>query len=356
MNILITNRELTQPSGTVGYVMDLALALKNRGYTVEVYTYKMGLSSDELKMTGINVVTRLSDLQHLPDIIHAHHFPCAVDVLRKLKKKPVIYFVHDRVSIYDRPFRNSNILKYVAVDYNCKDRFLENGIEEKFSSVVYNWVDIEKFKLRSEFSVKPTNALVFSNYATKENHFRIIADACEKAGLALDTMGAGMGNAVSNPQDRLLQYDVVFAKARAAMESIATGAAVIVCDYRGLGGMVTASNFDHFRKYNFGMKSLSLPIESGLLLEAIKKYDAHQNRLNAIRIREDASMEKTVDRLAALYTIAIREYAEGKRGPAGNYLLTGIRGFFTKQYFLFSYTILFRIFSRAKHRIKKIYN
>ena len=41
-----------------------------------------------------------------------------------------------------------------------------------------------------------------------------------------------------------MRYDIVFAKARAAIEAMAVGAAVIVCDFDGVGPMVSTENVD----------------------------------------------------------------------------------------------------------------
>jgi len=51
----------------------------------------------------------------------------------------------------------------------------------------------------------------------------------------------------------------VFAKGKAALESLAVGAAVVLCDARGVGPMVTSSQLDHLRPLNFGLRALRDP-------------------------------------------------------------------------------------------------
>src|SRR5205823_2239178 len=126
------------------------------------------------------IVDSPEGLIRVPDIIHAHHFQPAVEAILKFPDIPVLYFLHDRLYPADAPPKHSQVMKYFAVDYNCLDRLIiDNGIAEKDTAVLYNWVDTSRFKLRQTFSKKPLKALVFSNYADKNNHFQIIQAACE---------------------------------------------------------------------------------------------------------------------------------------------------------------------------------
>jgi hypothetical protein len=93
--------------------------------------------------------------------------------------------------------------------------------------------------------------LIFSNYASYNESYNTIKEACKRKGIELDILGRGVGKAVKSPEQILPDYDIVFAKAKAAMEALATGAAVILCGYDKLGEMVSIENFDHFRKFNF---------------------------------------------------------------------------------------------------------
>lgn len=53
--------------------------------------------------------------------------------------------------------------------------------------------------------------------------------------------GSGMETSTDNPEHLLSNYDLVFAKARCALEAMAAGAAVVLCDKTGLGSMVSMS-------------------------------------------------------------------------------------------------------------------
>ena len=56
----------------------------------------------------------------------------------------------------------------------------------------------------------------------------------------------GLRYPTSRPEELLPKYDLVFAKARCALEAMATGCAVVLCDFAGLGSMVNPERFPEF--------------------------------------------------------------------------------------------------------------
>jgi glycosyltransferase involved in cell wall biosynthesis len=313
MNILITNIWLSNHAGTEVGVRDLAIALHKRGIHIEVYSPELGAVANEIRNAGVHVVDSTRDLIQQPDLIHAQHFIPSMDAMARFPGVPAVYFLHDRLHPSDTPPKYSQVARYVAVDYNCLDRLIiDNGIEEKDTFVLYNWVDTDRFKLRGHISNKPSRALVFSNYATKDNYFRVLQEACERSNIGLDGTGRGFNNEVADPENIMHNYDIVFAKAKAAMEALATGAGVILCDTRGLGEFVTRENFSHFRKYNFGMRTLTRPVETGLVLAEINKYGKDKILEAALLIRKDASFTTYLEKILEIYRSAIREYHQRK--------------------------------------------
>lgn len=175
MNILITNIILQNLSGTEVYVRDLAVQLKNRGIHVEIYSPVLGDLAEEIKAQGILVVDEIHQIRTKPDLIHAQHYIPSLEAITRFPDVPVIYFLHDRTHIMDHPPKYFKIVKYVAVDYNCLDRLLiDLNIPEQKTEVLYNWVDTQRFKTRKNFSKQISKALVFSNYATKNNYFKTL--------------------------------------------------------------------------------------------------------------------------------------------------------------------------------------
>lgn len=308
MKILMTNIWLDNYAGTEVYIRDLAIALANRGVKVEVYSPKLGRVAKEISRHGIHVCNRIKDVMMVPDLIHAQHLTPSLDALNRFVDRPAIYVVHDKSFDGDMPPHSARIMQYLAVDKVCREKILDQGIDPSQTKILLNWVDIDRFEKRHRTAVRLKKALVFSNYAKPGNHYDIIAKACRQTGLQVDVIGKGFGNDVPNPEKALLDYDVVFAKGKAAIESLATGAAVIVCDYRGLGGMVLPENYRYFRENNFGMNTMTREVGVSAVIAELNKYDAQKIEKTTESIRVEADFSKYVDDIVGIYQDAIARY------------------------------------------------
>jgi glycosyltransferase involved in cell wall biosynthesis len=152
--------------------------------------------------------------------------------LLHFRQVPAVYVCHGFRASEESPFYFPRILRYVAVDGRCKKR-IESAreIPQARIEVIPNAVDLDRFQPRLPLPSRPKRALVFSNYASPRPHLPAIRSACRDLRLELDVLGVGVGAAVGNPESHLPRYDVVFAKARCALEAIAVGVAVVVCDF-----------------------------------------------------------------------------------------------------------------------------
>jgi hypothetical protein len=308
MIILLTNVQLNGRTGTEIVVRDLALGLRDLGHTPLIYSPKRGVMFDELAQAGITIVSDLADLPLKPDIIHGHHHVETAQACLHFPDVPAIFVVHDRTSSFDHPPILDSIRRYVAVDENCLERLTgEPNIPAKAISIIPNAVDMRRFQPRRPLPERPKKVLVFSNYATYGNHYDTIAFACERHGLPLDVIGAGMGNALAEPEQALGDYDLVFAKARCAIEALATGCAVILCDFRGMGEMVTAAQVEQFQRWNFGARLLTRPLDITLLEAEIRRYDPDDAAAASTTIRQTASLTLALERYCALYMDVLEE-------------------------------------------------
>lgn len=314
LSILIANSTLATRTGTETYVRDLALGLLRRGHSPVVYAPDTGPIARELRKATVPVVNDLSALSVTPDCIHGNHAPELMTALLHFPGVPGVFFCHSWIGWSNAPPHFPRILRYVAVDHTCRDRLLlEHGIDESRLRVLLNAVDLERFTPRAPLPEVPRRALVFSNTANDSTHLGPVREACRRAGVSLDTAGAETNNSTSQPELLLGQYDLVFAKARCALEAMAVGPAVILCDMFGSGPLVTTSDFDRLRRLNFGMRALDRPIEAGLLANEIARYDAGDAAEVSRRVRTTAGLDSLVDEIVDLYREVIDEYA--KLGP-----------------------------------------
>lgn len=314
--VLITNFRLARRAGTQLYVLDLARALQQRGHRPVVYSPLGGPFSDQIRAATIPVVHDLAEVGAPPDVIHGHQHLPTLTALLAFPGVPAVMFCHGWDGWQESPVHFPRVLRYVAVDDTCGDRLvLENGIPDDRVHVVLNFVDLERFRPRPPLPASPARALIFGNAAVKSAPYvGAIREACGAAGVPVDVIGAGWGAASDRPEERLGVYDVVFAKAKAALEAMAVGAAVILCDAQGCGGLVTTANFDRLRRLNFGRRALGERATAELIAAELARYDPADASAVARHVRESASREAVVDELVALYGAVIAE----QRGRPAN--------------------------------------
>ena len=300
--VLIATHSLTGFSGTDLYTRDLALALLQSGWLPVVYSKIAGRIADELRNATIPVVSELDAVTVAPQMIHGHHHLETLACLSRFPNVPAVFVCHDARAWHSLPPLSPRIGAYVAVDRNCRDRMmLEHRIPEGSIRILTNAVELNRFRQRAALPLKARRALVFSNQAREDTWVAPIRHACQRRGIAVDVIGLGSGHFAEHPEDLLPGDDLIFGKARCALEALATGAAVIVCDSAGLAGMVTTSNVDELRQLNFGARTLTRPITNETVEQELARYDPRDVRAVSDRIRAVASIDLLAADFIALY-------------------------------------------------------
>jgi len=187
---------------------------------------------------------------------------------------------------------------------------LKHGIPEERVRVQLHAADLERFKSRGPLPDRPVRALVFSNNANQWTHLNAVREACTRAGIELDVIGSGVKAPATNPESLLTKYDLVFAKARCALEALAVGTAVILCDAAGTGPLVTSGELERLRRLNFGIRALSEKVDADLLVKEIARYDPADAAAVSHCLRASADLGSVVDDAVALYREVIDEFRD----------------------------------------------
>jgi len=304
LKVLLTNICLNGRSGTEVVTRNIALALARQGHYPVVFTLQDGGSiTRELRQASVPVITDLGMLREPVDVVHGHHHPTTAIAAVRFPEVPVIFVCHDFAAWHDVPPRLANIGHYVAVDSAIKDRLTQQeGIEPDLVRVILNAVDTERFRPGDSLPSRPYRALLFAKDRVSVSE---IGSACEQVGLSLDVVGPAVGDVNAMPERLMPQYDIIFASAMTALEALACGRAVVVCDGRGLAGMVTPANFQAWRAKNFGRRTLTRPLTKKSLIEEIEKYDPQGATDVMHRVRKEADVKQQVDAYLACYWEAI---------------------------------------------------
>ncbi len=309
LTILFTNIWLDTYAGSEAVVRDLALGSLRRGHRPIVYTPELGKVAHELRGNGIAVCDDLRLIAEAPDIIHAHHaIPCA-EALMRFPDVPAINVCHAFEIWIEAPAHFPQIGAYVAVDEACRDRLVHmHGIDPARVVVLPNAVDLRRVPPRPRpLSQRPRRAVAFGKASAAAQ----IRSACQALSIDFETIGSQVGREIPDPENELVKFDLVFASARAALEALCCGCAVIACDTRGMAGLVTSGNFSALRAKNFGVRSLTEPLTVERLIEEVSRYDREDTAAVCERARHEANLEGLLDAFEALYA----EVLSGARRP-----------------------------------------
>ena len=314
LKVLITNFSLRERTGTEMYAFDLARGLLALGHSPILYSPRPGALAELIRRETVPVVDDLDRLSAPPDIIHGQHADETVTALLRFPSTPAVYVCHDWYLSQDAPPRFPRVLRCVGVDSACRDKLVfEHGVPEERVSVLLQFVDLEKFRPRAPLPAKPKRALILCNQTKENAYLEAARAACASAGVSLDVYGLGVGRPTGRPEELLAGYDVVFAKARTALEALAVGASVVVYWYRRLGPVVTEAELERLRRDNFGMRAMgprSTPEEFGRdVAAALGRYDAADAARVSERVRAEAGRDRLVSEFVGLYESVIEEHA-----------------------------------------------
>jgi hypothetical protein len=307
--ILLTNIWLADFAGSEVVTRDLSLGLLRRGHRPIVYTPKLGDVAAEISARGVAVIDDLRKLAERPDLIHAHHvIPCG-EALIRFPDVPAIQTCHAFDYWAEGPAHFPQIGAYVAVDEACRDRLVHReGIAPERVIVLPNAVDLRRVPARPQpLPERPRRALAFSKAAAVPE----LKQACDQLGIAYEAIGRAVGTVHPHPEQALVGFDLVFASARAALEALCCGCAVIVCDTRGIAGLVTSRNFDSMRAGNFGLRCLGDAVTVERCVRDAGAYDRADASRVAERARDEADLERLLDRFERLYA----DLLTGSRRP-----------------------------------------
>jgi hypothetical protein len=308
MRVLLTNNTLGARAGSELYLRDVAVELMRRGHRPVAYSTSLGAVAAELEAATVPVIQSLDSLGEAPDIIHGQHHYETLSAMLRYPETPAIYYCHGWTPWQEAPLRFPRILRYVAVDEVCRERLIvEGGIPPAKIELLLNFFDARLFPRRTPLPVQPRLALAFSNTFGENSDLPVLREACAQCGIEVHATGLGVGQSEGQAGQLLQKYDLVFARARSAIEAMAVGGAVILCSPGRLGSMVSSGNFSNLRPLNFGIRALDRPLELELLVSEIRRYDARDSEQVSTLARSECELQPAVDRLIAVYEEVLEE-------------------------------------------------
>ncbi len=316
LTVLIANNRMDWPGGTAIYTRDLALELRRQGHRPIVYTWIKGETAKQLEAAGVSVVDDLRRVPAPPDVIQGHQGALLTGALLAFPDAAAVFVCHAHGGAWDRAVIAPQVRRYLGVSALCIDRLRRDGAPAHQTRLSLNSVDLDVFRQRPPLPERPRNALVFSNYASQATHLAVVQEACLRAGVQVDVVGRAAGTTTYHPEELLPRYDVVFAKAKAAMEAMAVGTAVVLCDFGGVGPMVTSADFERLRPLNFGFAALTESLTPDNVLRQLQRYDAAEATRVCALMRGCGGLSHSVTEMVAVYREAIIEAKDATTAKA----------------------------------------
>jgi hypothetical protein len=305
MRIIIFHGRLTLPTGGEVNTRDWALGLKARGHRVVVFTVYPGPLAEQIRNSGIAVVDNPSSISDKPDIMFGAGINDVATLLARFPDVPAIQVaqIWDHWNAYPCPL--PQIVLHVAVDeLNAEMLVNEFGVPRERVRLVYNAVDIARLPLdRAPLPQRPARALIFTK--AESAYLDAVCAACGARGISADAVGYATGRWLDDPLTAMTNYDLLIGSARTALEGAVAGTAVVVADHRGLAGMLRTANLEQFRRNNFGREVLTRPLDIASIGAEIDRYDPADAAEVSKILRQDATLDRQIDRLEAIFVEAI---------------------------------------------------
>lgn len=308
LRVLITNIRLDGRSGTEVFTRNLAAGLRAMGHLPMVYSPQLGDIAHELRQMGIPVLSGIDQIRETPDVIHGHHTLQTGIAATRFPHIPTIFVCHDFMAWHDAPPALENIIRCVAVGDASHDRLtIELGIDPARVTVIENAVDTQRFLPGLPLPETPRKALLM---VKGKGQVEPALAACRSRGIALDTAGPLVGKILPHPEQVFPDYDLVFASGLTAIEAMACLRPVMLCDHRGLAGMVDQDRYPQWRSQNFGLRALIQPLQERCITAELDRYSAFQAMAVGEQVRCECSLDRWIERYLDVYQTAIESFSQ----------------------------------------------
>ncbi len=305
-NILITNHQLLDYTGSEIYTFTLADQLIKHGHQVTVFTKYADKILNLFETNNIKVVTSIDNIKNEQfDVAHVHHNLMAIEVRYHFPKLPMIFLSHGVIPFLEQPpIIDLGISKYISVSEEVKENLISKGIDKDNIEVVGNIVDPTYFFPISEINEKPKQALIISNKMNLEIE-KTIKEACNWLNIKTEFVGRRF-NEVPPPEmaTHINNADIVFTLGRGIVEAMMCERIPIIFDRNGGDGIVTSENVEVYMKKNFSGRTNNKMFTVQELIAEIEKYNKTDAKILCKTAKKYFSPQN-VNKLLNIYSKAI---------------------------------------------------
>lgn len=279
MRIIIAIHALTGSGGTEAYVTTVGDHLQRAGHNVWIYGREDGICGDRARALGLRVCTAPEQLPESADAALVQDAPVSLELLAERPLVPQVFVWHSELFDVQLPPQIEGAIARIVTVYESAFRRISAMAVKPPVVRLAQPVDLDRFRPLAPLPAKPRKALSLGNYLQGERA-ALLEEACELAGIELMRLGTHGERMSVAPEDDINRADIVFAKAKTALEAMACGRAVYVFDEYGADGWVTAENYARFAAGSFAGNLRTYSVTARSLAAELDQYDAAMGMIN----------------------------------------------------------------------------
>jgi hypothetical protein len=269
---------LTWPGGIESYCLTVARALDRLGHDVTLFAEELGPLADRALQGGFHIARESRELPGECDAVLANDAITAGLLADRYPAARLVYCIHTaHFDAYLPPLASGLVDAVVAPS----ERFAAHGRALALDVPVVRLaqpIDTQRFVPSEAPRLPPRRALLLTNYLNGRRRDALV-ETWTAAGIECVQIGAGH-HVAFDVRPEIARADIVVAKARAALEGMASGKAVYVFDTFGGDGWVTGENYAALEANNFAGLATDRPVDRRGLAADLERYDPDMSWVN----------------------------------------------------------------------------
>jgi len=324
MRVLFGTHQLERRAGSELFTAELAIAIRDRGHDVAIFTFFKGDVAHEVAADGIPVFDSNDTdaiLRFEPDIVQTSHIPCA-HFLRALA--PRAARLHAMLGVIPHleapPLGGEAVSLGLAVSEEVRDRIDQTAFARETEIALFrNWFDD-----RAVVKAQMTPAGQLRRIAVVSHHVSPdLASALatlEAAGkIKADYFGSEHRTVVVDGA-LLSRYEAVISIGRTPLLAAACGIPCILADIHGSDGLLTADNLDNLRTRNFSGRMIAARITAAHIEEQLSRAASYDREALRKRVVAEYALSRRVDWLLDRYDAVVAANRRGAVDPVASSL------------------------------------
>lgn len=309
MQLALVTQALDGLGGSESYAITVAEQLERTGHGVVLCSGELGRAAELARGRGLRVVDSPAALPRDLDAALVQDGPSAVALAEARPALAQVYVAHaPGIELQLPPPLAGSVAAIVVMNDRVEERMVSLPLDAEIVRLRQP-IDVKRFRPRGDIGKRPTRALVLSNYLNGDRA-AAVETACARIGVECSIAGRH-GRRTERPEEAIAAADVVIGYGRSALEGMACGRAVLVLDWFGGDGWVTADKYPAIEADGFA--GGATPAVRGLdqLTEELAAYEPEMGVVN----RDLVAKHHSANRHAFELVEVLRRAAGGESGP-----------------------------------------